>query len=63
VAGLAREDKGRLSVGGMVSKLQAVRLAVDAGIPTVIASGRKAGQIEAVVAGRNAGTRFLPHAA
>jgi glutamate 5-kinase len=60
VSGLAREDKGRLSVGGMVSKLQAVRLAVDAGILTAIASGRKVGQIAAVLAGRDVGTRFLP---
>jgi glutamate 5-kinase len=60
VSSLAREEKGRLSVGGMVSKLQAVRLAVDAGILTVIASGRKAGQISGVLAGRDVGTRFLP---
>jgi glutamate 5-kinase len=60
VSSLAREDKGRLSVGGMVSKLQAVSLAVDAGILTVIASGRKAGQISGVLAGRDVGTRFLP---
>ena len=60
VSGLAREEKGRLSVGGMVSKLQAVRLAVDAGILTVIASGRKSGQISGVLAGRDVGTRFLP---
>jgi glutamate 5-kinase len=59
VMGLAREDKGRLSVGGMVSKLQAVKLAVEAGVVTAIAGGRKAGQISAVVAGRDAGTRFL----
>lgn len=58
VMGLARQDKGRLSVGGMVSKLQAVRLAVESGVFTVIAGGRKAGQIGAVVAGKNAGTRF-----
>lgn len=57
---LARSDKGRLSVGGMVSKLQAVKLAVHAGIPTCIASGRKPGQIAALLAGKNAGTRFLP---
>lgn len=61
VQGLAREDRGRLSVGGMVSKLQAVKLAVDAGIPTVIASGRKPAQIPAAVAGRDAGTRFIAH--
>jgi glutamate 5-kinase len=60
VSSLAREEKGRFSVGGMVSKLQAVSLAVDAGILTVIASGRKAGQIAGVLKGRDVGTRFLP---
>jgi glutamate 5-kinase len=60
VTGLAHEEKGPFSVGGMVSKLQAVKLAVDAGIATVIASGRRAGVIAAVVAGRPGGTRFLP---
>lgn len=59
VMGLARVEKGRLSVGGMVSKLQAVKLAVDSGVTTVIGGGRKAGQIAAIAAGRNAGTRFL----
>ncbi len=58
VMSFAREDKGRLSVGGMVSKLQAVKLAVDAGILTVIGSGREPGQIAAIAAGLNAGTRF-----
>ena len=47
-----REEKGRLSVGGMESKPQAVRAAVEAGIPTVIASGRKAGEILRAAAGR-----------
>ena len=59
VTGLVRQEKGKFSVGGMVSKLQAVKLTMDAGIPTYIASGRKAGQIAAVVAGRRAGTRFV----
>jgi len=58
VTKFARQDKGRLSVGGMVSKLQAVKLAVDAGITTWIASGRRKGQIPAIVAGRAVGTRF-----
>jgi glutamate 5-kinase len=60
VTRLARNEKGRLSVGGMVSKLQAVKLAVDSGITTYIASGRKAGQIAAITAGKNIGTRFVP---
>jgi glutamate 5-kinase len=53
------QKRGKFSVGGMVSKLQAVKAAVEAGIPTVIASGKRARQIAAVVAGKRAGTRFI----
>jgi glutamate 5-kinase len=61
VAGLARDDKGRLSVGGMVSKLQAVKLALAAGIPTWIANGRTAGRLAAILKGEaGAGTEFAP---
>ena len=56
---LAREEKGRFSVGGMVSKLQAVKLAVEAGIPTYVVSGRTAGRIAEAVAGKRVGTRFI----
>ena len=59
VAKLVRQEKGRFSVGGMNSKLQAVRVAIDAGISTYIASGRRAGRIPAIVAGKRAGTQFL----
>jgi glutamate 5-kinase len=59
VAGLARHEKGKFSVGGMVSKLRAVKVAVDAGIPTYIAGGRKAGCIPAIAAGKGVGTRFI----
>jgi len=52
--------KGKYSVGGMASKLNAVKVAVDAGIPTVIGSGRTPGVIEAVIAGKQVGTRFIP---
>ena len=58
VAGLAHEGKGKFSVGGMVSKLQAVKMAVDAGIPTVVGNGRRPGQLRAIAAGKPAGTRF-----
>ena len=40
VSHLAGESVGRLSTGGMRSKLMAVKTAVDAGIETVIANGR-----------------------
>lgn len=62
VAGFAREEKGKFSVGGMISKLQAVKVAVDSGIETFIAGGRKPGRIPAIVAGKQAGTRFIAKA-
>ena len=55
----ARNEKGSLSVGGMTSKLQAVKLAVSAGIPTWIASGRASGEVAAILGGSDAGTRFV----
>jgi glutamate 5-kinase len=56
---LANGSKGRFSVGGMVSKLEAVKMAVDAGITSVIINGRRPDLIGAVVAGEKAGTRFV----
>src|SRR5438132_538217 len=53
------EKKSRFSVGGMVSKLDAVKLATTAGIPTVIANGRRAGIIPRIAAGERVGTLFL----
>jgi len=60
VAKFVRQDKGRLSVGGMSTKLQAVRASVEAGIPTVVASGRKSGQLIRAAAGKLVGTYFPP---
>ncbi len=51
-------EKGEHSTGGMNAKLQAVARAVGAGIETVIAHGRKKGQITRAVAGLDVGTRF-----
>ena len=42
----------------MASKLDAVRLATAAGIPVVIANGRRAGMIPRIAAGERVGTRF-----
>ena len=62
VAKFVRDEKGRLSVGGMASKLLAVQIAVNAGIPTVIASGRIAGPMLRAAAEKPAGTYFPPQA-
>jgi glutamate 5-kinase len=43
----------------MISKLEAVKMAVDAGIATVIINGRHPERIAAVVAGGETGTRFI----
>lgn len=59
VAGLVRNDKGKLSVGGMVTKLEAVRMALEAGIPAVIANGRKPRLLGGIANGGAGGTRFL----
>ena len=60
VAKFVRDEKGRLSVGGMASKLHAVQIAVHAGIPTVIASGWTAGPMLRAAEGKPAGTYFPP---
>lgn len=55
---LAQEEKGSFSVGGMTSKLRAVKDAVDNGIPCIIASGRNAKQIADLAEGNGIGTHF-----
>jgi glutamate 5-kinase len=59
VAHLASEKIGTYSTGGMVTKLQAAKVAVQAGISCVIASGFAPGVISAAVAGRPTGTQIL----
>ncbi len=50
-----------LGVGGMVTKIEAARIAGEAGIPMVIASGEEPGLVKAVSAGgKEVGTLFLP---
>jgi glutamate 5-kinase len=58
VKGLANPSKGSLSVGGMISKLEAVQMATGAGIPAIILNGRRPEAIAAAVRGENVGTRF-----
>jgi glutamate 5-kinase len=53
-----RNDKGRFSMGGMASKLSAVRFSVDAGIETHIAHGRHPERLAAIVRGTGISTRF-----
>lgn len=58
VSGHVRSDHGKFSIGGMASKLEAVKYALDAGVETVIASGRQPSALKDIVSGGEGGTRF-----
>ena len=55
-----RDDHGKFSIGGMTSKIKAVKLATSAGITTVIAGGRNPEQLNGIVNNNSGGTRFKP---
>jgi len=50
----------KMGTGGMVTKIQAARIAASFGIPMVITHGKKTGALRRVVAGDPCGTLFLP---
>lgn len=58
VMGFATQERGVHSVGGMVTKLQAVRRVTQAGIEAYIANGRRPNQLIDVVKGRGVATHF-----
>lgn len=59
VLGFAKEERGRFSIGGMASKLQAVKNSVDSGITVHIAHGRKPERLAGILAGeKGLSTRF-----
>ncbi len=49
-----------LGTGGMVTKIEAARLATTSGVEVVIADGREADVIQRLASGESIGTRFLP---
>jgi glutamate 5-kinase len=55
---LAHGGNGR-GRGGMLSKLESARIALDAGKDVVIANGRTPAVLERIVAGESVGTRFV----
>lgn len=58
VTGLVRQDKGRLSVGGMTTKLQAAAIASAGGVRVQILNGRTPGLVQAALSGKKVGTVF-----
>jgi glutamate 5-kinase len=57
---LAGGTESVTAVGGMASKIQAAKIVTRSGIPLVIASGRKKGVLAQILAGKEAGTIFVP---
>ncbi len=53
---------GSLGIGGMVTKIEAAKLATASGVTVVIADGREPDVIPRLAAGEEVGTRFLPSA-
>lgn len=58
VLGHVRQEMGRFSMGGMASKLEAVKFAVEAGIESHIAHGRHPDRLAGILAGNGISTKF-----
>jgi glutamate 5-kinase len=59
---LAAETPTSLGTGGMITKIEAAKLATASGVTVVIADGRESNIILQLAAGEAIGTRFLPTA-
>jgi glutamate 5-kinase len=57
--GIVEETKSEMSVGGMISKIQAAKKASRFGIPTVVARGTKDGILHQILKGKEIGTLIL----
>jgi glutamate 5-kinase len=57
---LAGGSRGGLGTGGMLTKLQAARMATACGITVIIAKGNEPDIMPRLAAGESIGTRFLP---
>jgi glutamate 5-kinase len=56
-----RENRNSFTVGGMSSKLKAIRISVGAGIPVFLANGRAKNILARIFRGEDVGTLFVPH--
>jgi glutamate 5-kinase len=57
---MAGGTESATAIGGMASKIEAAKIVMRAGIPLVIASGRKKEGIARILAGEDEGTIFVP---
>jgi glutamate 5-kinase len=59
IEGIVEETKSEMSVGGMISKIQAAKKASRFGIPTVVARGTRDGILHQILKGKEIGTLIL----
>lgn len=57
---MAKATRSDVSTGGMITKLEAARLATASGVSVIIANGRTENVLERLVDGEGLGTRFVP---
>jgi glutamate 5-kinase len=57
---LAGGTAGKLGTGGMMTKIEAAKLATASGVATVIANGRKDDVLNKIISGERLGTLFKP---
>jgi len=57
---LAAGTTSSLAIGGMVTKIEAAKLATASGVTVIVADGRETGVILRIARGETVGTRFLP---
>jgi glutamate 5-kinase len=59
---LAADTSSKLGTGGMITKIEAAKLATASGVTVVIADGKEENVILRLASGESTGTRFLPKA-
>jgi glutamate 5-kinase len=57
---IAGPSASGVGTGGMVTKILAARIAARAGVPTIIAPGKRPGVLEALARGEDVGTLLVP---
>jgi len=57
---MASDTAQSLGTGGMITKVEAAKLATSSGVTAVIADGREPEVLVRLIAGESVGTRFLP---
>jgi len=60
IEGLAGNAGSNVGTGGMITKIEAARLATSSGIPVIIASGHEPNILPRIAGGEEIGTLFMP---